>query len=162
MSSPVTRVAKWLGLISDLSQYDRKSHSSIVTRWQNWHFSARWRRCQVICPPDLLRRSSSICPPTPSRRPRCTHIVRTYVPASHFTQKIPVMHSCQSCLYLAILTDIKDIKRTHPYCAPCHIHTTCSHKWFSHATASSQLLLVVVAGTELLSVAPVPEIPVVT
>lgn len=44
--------------------------------------------------PDLLRRNSSICPPTPSRSPRCTHIVRTYVPASHFTQKIPAMHSC--------------------------------------------------------------------
>lgn len=53
-----------------------------------------------------------------------------------------------------------NIKTTHPCCVPCYTPTTCSHKWFSHVTASSQLKSVAVAGTELLSVAPAPEIPI--
>lgn len=39
--------------------------------------------------PDLTRRSSAIWAPTPRRRPIWTHIVRTYVPASHEIQKTP-------------------------------------------------------------------------
>jgi len=39
--------------------------------------------------PERTRRSSCIWPPTPSSRPRWTHMVRIYVPASQLTQNTP-------------------------------------------------------------------------
>ena len=39
--------------------------------------------------PLLTRRNSCICPPVPTNNPAWTQKVRTYVPASHWTQKIP-------------------------------------------------------------------------
>mmetsp|Transcript_4589 Transcript_4589/g.16031 ORF Transcript_4589/g.16031 Transcript_4589/m.16031 type:complete len:203 (-) Transcript_4589:257-865(-) len=58
------------------------STSCIVTRF--------WSSPRM---PDRTRRSSCMCAPTPSRRPRCTHRVRMYVPASHDTQNTTRLRS---------------------------------------------------------------------
>jgi hypothetical protein len=94
----------------------------------------------------------------PSVHTLCAHMFLPHTSPRRYLQCTTVSH-----IYMSHNTNTSsDVRRTHPYCAPCHIHTTCSHKWSSHATASSQLQLEVVAGIELLSVAQAPVTPVMT
>lgn len=87
----------------------------------------------------------------------CVHMFQPHTSPRRYLQGTPISH-----VFTNHTNRPGDTRRTHPCCAPCHTPTTCSRKWFSHVTASSQLQSVEVAGTELLSVAPAPAIPIIT
>jgi hypothetical protein len=93
----------------------------------------------------------------PGAHTLCAHMFQPHISPRRYLQ-CPLVNN----VYTSHTNRPSNISRTHPCCAPCHTRTICSHKWSSHATASSLLQSVVVAETELLSVAPEPVIPVIT